>query len=137
MEYGQIVESDEQHPSESSSFTSKEGVARLTDLIRSHGIALVRGVPTNEAGTKALALKIGHLRSTLYGPGMWATSVEKEAGEEGFLDSAYSNDALASHTDCAYLVDPPGLQVIFVLLLPRFVAARRVVSCAHFPSDLG
>lgn len=85
---------------------------RLVRFIRSHGIALVRGVPTDEAGTKALALKVGgHLRSTLYGPGMWATSADTEAGEEGFRDSAYSSDALASHTDCGYLADPPGLQV--------------------------
>ena len=82
------------------------------DFVRSHGIALVRGVPTTEAGTEALALKVGgHLRSTLYGPGMWATSAEAAAGEEGFRDSAYSSDALALHTDCGYLADPPGIQV--------------------------
>ncbi|CAN0578342.1 unnamed protein product, partial [Ectocarpus sp. 12 AP-2014] len=81
-------------------------------LIRSHGVALVRGVPTDEKGTEALALRVGgHLRSTLYGPGMWATSAEASAGEEGFRDSAYSNDGLALHTDCGYLADPPGIQV--------------------------
>lgn len=85
---------------------------RLVDLIRSRGVALVRGVPTDEEGTKALALKVGgHLRSTLYGPGMWATSAEASAGEEGFRDSAYSNDGLGLHTDCGYLADPPGIQV--------------------------
>lgn len=85
---------------------------RLVDLIRSHGVALVRGVPTDEKGTEALALRVGgHLRSTLYGPGMWATSAEASAGEEGFRDSAYSNDGLALHTDCGYLADPPGIQV--------------------------
>lgn len=88
------------------------GARRLVDVVRSHGIALVRGVPTTEAGTEALALRVGgHLRSTLYGPGMWATSAEASAGEEGFRDSAYSSDALALHTDCGYLADPPGIQV--------------------------
>lgn len=91
---------------------SSQGVAHFLRLMWSHGIALVRGVPTTESGTEAFALKVGgHLRSTLYGPGMWATSAEAEAGEVGFHDSAYSSDALALHTDCGYLADPPGLQV--------------------------
>ncbi|CAB1102385.1 unnamed protein product [Ectocarpus sp. CCAP 1310/34] len=93
---------------------------RLVDLIRSHGVALVRGVPTDEKGTEALALRVGgHLRSTLYGPGMWATSAEASAGEEGFRDSAYSNDGLALHTDCGYLADPPGIQVFNCVVRAR------------------
>lgn len=131
--------------------------ARLVHLLRSRGIALVRGVPTTEEGTRALALRVGgSLRSTLYGPGMWATSAEASAGEEAFRDSAYSSDALALHTDCGYLADPPGVQVrqrhdSFVVglykeeqviaswkryLLRTHVASRcRVLACAsHFVS---
>lgn len=105
MDYRDVVAGKEQG-------SASQGAAHLVSLIRSHGIALVRGVPTDEAGTKALALKVGgHLQSTLYGPGMWATSADTEAGEDGFRDGAYSSDALDSHTDCAYLTDPPGLQV--------------------------
>ncbi|CAM9549273.1 unnamed protein product [Scytosiphon promiscuus] len=96
----------------SASPASAGASARLVGLLRSRGIALVRGVPTTEEGTRALALNVGgNLRSTLYGPGMWATSAEASAGEEAFRDSAYSSDALALHTDCGYLVDPPGVQV--------------------------
>lgn len=117
VEYDSIVSSSSSSTSSSSkqsasSRQQQQVVGHLVSLIRSHGIALVRGVPTTEAGTEALALAVGgHLRSTLYGPGMWATSAEPGTGEEGFRDSAYSNCALASHTDCSYLVDPPGLQV--------------------------
>lgn len=104
LEYDEIMGGDQQQPT--------SGVACLVGFLRTHGIALVRGVPTDMAGTEALARKIGHPRSTLYGPGMWATSAEADAGEEAFQDSAYSKDSLQSHTDCTYLADPPGLQVI-------------------------
>lgn len=119
---GSVLDSDEGHknglensPGSDSDNSPEETdipVVQLLRAIRSHGIALVRGVPPNEAGTEKLALSIGdHLRSTLYGPGMWATSADSEADRIAFKDSAYSNDALALHTDCTYLADPPGLQV--------------------------
>lgn len=120
LHYAEIVRSeapDEASPSSPSSTSTtsaaaRPGARRLVDLLRSRGIALVRGVPTTEEGTRALALKVGaSLRSTLYGPGMWATSAEASAGEETFRDSAYSSGALALHTDCGYLADPPGVQV--------------------------
>eukprot|EP00752_Nemacystus_decipiens_P009969 g8891.t1 len=119
LHYDEIVEDEahqQQQHHQQGSFrppaAGRGGARRLVDTVRSHGIALVRGVPTTEAGTEALALKVGgHLRSTLYGPGMWATSAEASAGEDGFRDSAYSSDALALHTDCGYLADPPGIQV--------------------------
>lgn len=103
LEYEEIMGGDQSQPT--------SGVACLVGFLRTHGIALVRGVPTDMAGTEALACKIGHPRSTLYGPGMWATSVEADTREEAFQDSAYSKDSLQSHTDCTYLADPPGLQV--------------------------
>ena len=116
VEYEAVMEDHQRlslsSTSSSSLSPSPTAASHLIGLIRSHGIALVRGVPTDEAGTQALALKVGgHVRSTLYGPDMWATSAEADDGEEGFRDSAYSTDALALHTDCSYLRDPPGLQV--------------------------
>lgn len=113
VEYEAVMEDCQgSPPSASPSSSAPTAASHLIGLIRSHGIALVRGVPTDEAGTQALALKVGgHVRSTLYGPDMWATSAEADDGEEGFRDSAYSSDALALHTDCSYLRDPPGLQV--------------------------
>lgn len=113
VEYDAVMDERQLVPSTLSSLSSSSTAAgHLVSLIRSHGIALVRGVPTDKAGTKALALKVGrHVRSTLYGPDMWATSAETDEGEEEFRDSAYSSEALALHTDCTYLRDPPGLQV--------------------------
>lgn len=132
LHHNEIVE-DEAHQQQQQQSASRGagtgGARRLVDLVRSHGIALVRGVPTTEAGTEALALKVGgHLRSTLYGPGMWATSAEASAGEEGFRDSAYSSDALALHTDCGYLADPPGIQVRVVCVL--FLCVEGWERCA-------
>jgi trimethyllysine dioxygenase len=61
---------------------------------------------------EALARRIGVVRHTLYG-GMWATSAE--GGEQAHNDTAYTNHALNLHTDCTYMVDPPGLQVLLQL----------------------
>ncbi|CAN0483617.1 unnamed protein product, partial [Phaeothamnion confervicola] len=54
------------------------------------------------------AERLGFVRHTLYG-GLWATSAE--GGEVQYNDTAYTNLALASHTDGTYLIDPPGLQL--------------------------
>lgn len=132
VEYEAVMEDHQRLSSSSSSSVSPSPTAasHLIGLIRSHGIALVRGVPTDEAGTQALALKVGgHVRSTLYGPDMWATSAEVDDGEEGFRDSAYSNDALALHTDCSYLRDPPGLQVNIAHKKKTSLYARACVQC--------
>lgn len=97
---------------EPSKSTDRSPAWKLLLAVRSFGIALVRGVPATMEGTQKLALRVGaHLRGTVYGPGMWATSSGPESADEGFQDSAYSNGELASHTDCTYFRDPPGLQV--------------------------
>jgi trimethyllysine dioxygenase len=87
---------------------SQQGLTALMQLLHVYGIALVTGCPTTMEGTEALAKSIGVVRHTLYG-GMWATSAE--GGEQAHNDTAYTNHALGSHTDCTYMIDPPGLQV--------------------------
>jgi trimethyllysine dioxygenase len=87
---------------------SQQGVTALMQLLHVYGIALVTGCPTTMEGTEALAKSIGVVHHTLYG-GMWATSAE--GGEQAHNDTAYTNHALGSHTDCTYMIDPPGLQV--------------------------
>lgn len=108
------------HPSHSSgqdppgSDTVGSPLAELLRTIRTFGIALVRGVPgdTDDKAIEELSLRLaGYLRGTLYGAGMWATSADPDKGEHAYRDSAYSNGALRSHTDCTYFTDPPGLQV--------------------------
>lgn len=59
---------DEQSSPASSSSSSQTAVSQLMGVLKSHGIALVRGAPTNVTGTEALGLKIGgHLMGTYYG----------------------------------------------------------------------
>jgi trimethyllysine dioxygenase len=87
---------------------SQQGVTALMQLLHVYGIALVTACPTTMEGTEALAKSIGVVSHTLYG-GMWATSAE--GGEQAHNDTAYTNHALGSHTDCTYMIDPPGLQV--------------------------
>ena len=61
--------------------------------------------------TEAFAKRIGFVRPSLYGD-MWSFgSFEHDAKEEAMADSAYSNLALAMHTDGAYMRDPPALQL--------------------------
>jgi trimethyllysine dioxygenase len=87
------------------------GLARLLGTLARYGIALVSGCPPSLEGARALSSSIGLPRRSLYGDGMWSTSSAPEDGEGAVGDSAYSNDALALHTDCAYLANPPGLQI--------------------------
>ncbi|CAM9317823.1 unnamed protein product [Chrysoparadoxa australica] len=86
----------------------EDGVLSLMRVLKTYGIALVRGTTPTMEGTEEFARRIGAIRQTLYG-GMWATNAEET--EVAHSDSAYTNDALGLHTDCAYMTDPPGLQV--------------------------
>lgn len=124
LEHDDIMDGDQPQPT--------SGIACLVGFLRTHGIALVRGVPTDMAGTEALARKIGHPRSTLYGPDMWATSADADAGEEAFQDSAYSKESLRSHTDCTYLADPPGLQVSVAPATSCLVVVLRYTLGCHW-----
>ncbi|CAM9165186.1 unnamed protein product [Discosporangium mesarthrocarpum] len=90
------------------SSSSENPMTKLIQLLKRFGLAVVKGTPPTMEGTEAFAKKFGFVRHTLYG-GMWATSAEGD--EEGYNDTAYSNVALASHTDCTYFLDPPGLQI--------------------------
>ncbi|CAM9258507.1 unnamed protein product [Choristocarpus tenellus] len=91
--------------------TSPSPSAAMAEAIRHlrvFGVLLVKGTPPTEAGAEAFAKRLGFVRHTLYG-GMWATTAE--GGEEEHRDTAYTNVGLPSHTDCTYLIDPPGLQI--------------------------
>ena len=104
FEYKALMEDDQQ----SSSVT-----AQLMGRLKSHGIVVVRGVPTDLPGTEALGLKFaGHLMSTLYGKNSWSISKETVESDTLYRNLAYTTDYLALHTDCVFLSEPPGLQVI-------------------------
>ncbi|KAI0977195.1 trimethyllysine dioxygenase [Xylaria arbuscula] len=85
-------------------------VGRLTDMIRRKGFAFVVGVPTESANTtKELLEKIAFIRVTHYG-GFYVFVPDYD-----FADTAYTNEALASHTDNTYFSDPSGLQSFHLL----------------------
>ncbi|CAN0477454.1 unnamed protein product, partial [Scytosiphon promiscuus] len=80
--------------------------------LKSHGLALVRGVPVESAATQALGLKMGgRLMSTLFGDTVWGVSIEALDPATSFRDVTYTTGGLQLHTDQAYMSEPPGLQV--------------------------
>ena len=111
-----------------------EGLARALVLLRDYGFVLVDGCPGTEAATEAACLRIGFLRPTLYGAGMWRTELRPA---QGVTDTAYTELPLALHTDGNYLECPPGLQAFHCtvpdasgggdsLLLDGLALARRL-----------
>lgn len=87
-------------------------VSQLVGVLKSHGIARVRGAPTDVAGTEALGLKLGgHLMGTYYGKNSWTVSTETVDTDYSSRDAAYTTKAIALHTDCCFLAEPPGMQV--------------------------
>ena len=106
---------------------SEGGLLQGLRLLRDYGFVVLQGAPVSEEATEAACLRLGFLRPTLYGPGMWRTEVRGEEAPpaptkggdntppqgcgEKVTDTAYTSSALALHTDGNYLRDPPGLQV--------------------------
>jgi alpha-ketoglutarate-dependent taurine dioxygenase len=79
-------------------------------MLRSRGVAAIRGVEPTAAATEAAIRHLGGgIQSTL-----WGTYWEFEA-DESADDFAYTTDALGVHTDGTYLGDTPGLQVFHCL----------------------
>ncbi|KAI0540162.1 trimethyllysine dioxygenase [Xylaria digitata] len=88
----------------------RHAIGRLTDIIRRNGFAVVTGVPTESATTtKDLLEKIAFIRVTHYG-GFYIFTPDLE-----MADTAYTNEALAVHTDTTYFSDPAGLQAFHLL----------------------
>jgi hypothetical protein len=115
--------------------SSREALEKLHRF----GLVLVKGTPTDDAGTGIAALAAalsggskktstnslvpnfpntlkeatdGPLR-TLYGT-VWSTHSSGMASGTSLADSAYTNEALPLHTDMTYHAHPPGLQVRLV-----------------------
>ncbi|KAL7625144.1 hypothetical protein AAE478_004358 [Parahypoxylon ruwenzoriense] len=87
-----------------------EAVGRLTDYIRRYGFAFVTEVPTESAEpTKELLEKIAFIRQTHYG------GFYDFIPDLALADTAYTNLALAAHTDTTYFSEPAGLQAFHLL----------------------
>ena len=90
---------------------SGEGLLYALRALRDWGFVLVEGTPATEAATRSVCKRIGFLRPTLYGAGMWRTEVKPIGGAGGGTDTAYTALPLPLHTDGNYLGEAPGLQV--------------------------
>ncbi|KAI1173683.1 Trimethyllysine dioxygenase [Nemania sp. FL0916] len=88
----------------------KHAVGRLADMIKRNGFVIVTGVPTDSAKpTEDLLRKIAFIRETHYG-GFYDFTPDL-----AHADTAYTNLALAAHTDTTYFSDPAGLQALHLL----------------------
>lgn len=89
---------------------SEEGVAKMTSLIMRLGLVFVEGTPFDDSiHTKKLLERIGPIRETHYG-GFYDFIPDMAKA-----DTAYTNIALAAHTDTTYFTDPAGLQAFHLL----------------------
>lgn len=89
---------------------SEEGVAKMTNLIMKFGLVFVKGTPFDDSiHTKKLLERIGPIRETHYG-GFYDFIPDMAKA-----DTAYTNKALAAHTDTTYFTDPAGLQAFHLL----------------------
>ncbi|KAK2602424.1 hypothetical protein N8I77_008958 [Diaporthe amygdali] len=89
---------------------SESGVAKMTGLIRKFGLVFVNDTPFDDSiHTKKLLERIGPIRETHYG-GFYDFIPDMAKA-----DTAYTNIALAAHTDTTYFTDPAGLQAFHLL----------------------
>ncbi|KAK7731715.1 hypothetical protein SLS53_008659 [Cytospora paraplurivora] len=89
---------------------SETGVAKMTDLILRFGFVFVDDTPVDDSvHTKRLLERIGPIRETHYG-GFYDFIPDMAKA-----DTAYTNIALAAHTDTTYFTDPAGLQAFHLL----------------------
>ncbi|KAK0720019.1 hypothetical protein B0H67DRAFT_173626 [Lasiosphaeris hirsuta] len=85
-------------------------MAKLTTLIKTNGFVFVCDTPYHSPEpTKQLLERIGPIRNTHYG-GFYDFIPDLASA-----DTAYTNLALAPHTDTTYFSDPAGLQAFHLL----------------------
>lgn len=85
-------------------------VSRLTLAGKhAHGLCFVAGTPKTPEATEALLERIGPVRHTHYG------GFYDFVPDLAKADTAYTNLALAAHTDTTYFTEPAGLQAFHML----------------------
>ncbi|KAL9061567.1 MAG: hypothetical protein Q9162_000099, partial [Coniocarpon cinnabarinum] len=89
--------------------SSDEGVRDWTSRIRKWGFCYVDGCPVSGEATQKLIERIAFIRPTHYGA-FWQFTADLAK-----KDSAYTQLALAAHTDTTYFTDPAGLQTFHLL----------------------
>ncbi|KHO01400.1 trimethyllysine dioxygenase [Metarhizium album ARSEF 1941] len=85
------------------------GMADLTEKIHDYGLCFVTNTPVTPEATNELLEAIGPIRNTHYG-GFYDFIPDLAKA-----DTAYTNLALAAHTDTTYFTEPAGLQAFHML----------------------
>ncbi|OAA75649.1 trimethyllysine dioxygenase [Akanthomyces lecanii RCEF 1005] len=85
------------------------GLADLTDKIRTYGLCFVTNTPATPQASEKLLKTIGPIRNTHYG------GFYDFVPDLALADTAYTNLALAAHTDTTYFTEPAGLQAFHLL----------------------
>ncbi|TQV93134.1 hypothetical protein V2A60_003555 [Cordyceps javanica] len=85
------------------------GLADLTDKIRAYGLCFVTNTPATPEASEKLLETIGPIRNTHYG------GFYDFIPDLAVADTAYTNLALAAHTDTTYFTEPAGLQAFHLL----------------------
>ncbi|TWU73007.1 hypothetical protein ED733_004890 [Metarhizium rileyi] len=85
------------------------GMAQLTEKILGYGLCFVTNTPKTPEATNALLEAIGPIRNTHYG------GFYDFVPDLAKADTAYTNLALAAHTDTTYFTEPAGLQAFHML----------------------
>ncbi|KAG6031789.1 hypothetical protein E4U40_006769 [Claviceps sp. LM458 group G5] len=88
--------------------TKVTGMMDLTNLIM-YGFVFVTDSPKTPEATEELLKAIGPIRNTHYG------GFYDFVPDLAKADTAYTNQALAAHTDTTYFTDPVGLQAFHLL----------------------
>ncbi|KAG6065559.1 hypothetical protein E4U32_007168 [Claviceps aff. humidiphila group G2b] len=89
--------------------TKVTGMMDLTNLIQTYGFVFVTDSPKTPEATEELLKAIGPIRNTHYG------GFYDFVPDLAKADTAYTNQALAAHTDTTYFTDPVGLQAFHLL----------------------
>ncbi|KAG6307716.1 hypothetical protein E4U45_003753 [Claviceps purpurea] len=89
--------------------TKITGMMNLTNLIKIYGFVFVTDSPKTPEATEELLKAIGPIRNTHYG------GFYDFVPDLAKADTAYTNQALAAHTDTTYFTDPVGLQAFHLL----------------------
>jgi trimethyllysine dioxygenase len=89
--------------------TDSSGMAKLTNDIHVHGFCFVVDTPVTPEATEKLLEKIGPIRNTHYG------GFYDFIPDQAMADTAYTNIALAAHTDTTYFSEPARLQAFHML----------------------
>ena len=85
------------------------GMERLLDGFFSNGFCIIRETPHKPGDLAALAENFGYIRETNFGK-LFNVIVKRDA-----TDIAYTNRALAAHTDNPYRFPVPGIQFLHCL----------------------